>query len=132
VVKVFRVVMAAAVLLAVAACGGADSKVLETVPAGDAAEILGSDPGVVLLDIRTPEEFTAGNIAGSVNIDFYAADFRSRIEALDRDATYVVYCRSGNRSDSAMDLFDELGFSSVYEVEDGILGWVAAGLPVGG
>lgn len=127
-----RVALMTAILVMMVGCGGSDSAVLDTVPAAEAASILDTRPEAVLLDIRTPEEFADGNITGSVNIDFYAADFRSRLEALDRDATYIVYCRSGNRSDSAMDLFADLKFTSVYEVQDGILGWVAAGLPVGG
>jgi rhodanese-related sulfurtransferase len=112
------------------ACGSAAT--LETVPAAEAATVLDTEPGVVLLDIRTPEEFSDGRIAGSINIDFYAADFSNRLGSLDRETTYVVYCRSGNRSDSAMDIFADLGFKSVYEVDGGILGWVGAGLPVTG
>jgi rhodanese-related sulfurtransferase len=121
-----------AVAVVVAGCGGGSTAVLDTVPAAEAASILETEPGVVLLDIRTPEEFRAGRIAGSVNIDFYASDFRDRLSALDRDDKYVVYCRSGNRSDSAMDIFADLGFNSVYEVGGGIIGWIGAGLPVSG
>jgi len=113
------------------ACGGSSTGVLDTVPALEAASVLDSQPDAVLLDIRTPQEFAEGRIAGSANIDFYAADFRSRLDALDRDTTYVVYCRSGNRSDSAMDIFADLGFTSVYEVDGGIISWVNSGLPVG-
>lgn len=119
---------------AVVACGGgtSDTGVLDTVPALEASEVLDQNPNAVLLDIRTPAEFAEGRIAGAVNIDFYASDFRDRLSALDRDVTYVVYCRSGNRSDSAMDIFADLGFTSVYEVDGGILSWVNSGLPLGG
>jgi rhodanese-related sulfurtransferase len=121
------------VVMLLAACGGDSSTgVLDTVPALEAASVLDSRPDAVLLDIRTPQEFAEGRIAGSVNIDFYEADFRSRLDALDRDTTYVVYCRSGNRSDSAMDIFTDLGFTSVYEVDGGIISWVNSGLPIGG
>ena len=54
-----------------------------------------------LLDVRTPEEFAAGHLAGAENIDFYAADFADQIDALDQGEQYVVYCRSGNRSGQA-------------------------------
>ena len=128
--KLARTVVALGLVAAVSACGGGSAASLETVPAREAAEVLQSQPDAVLLDIRTPEEFAASRVEGSINVDFYAADFRDRIAALDRDTTYVVYCRSGNRSASAMELFDELGFTSVYEVEDGILAWVGAGLPL--
>jgi phage shock protein E len=85
-----------------------------------------------VLDIRTPEEFGDGHVEGALNIDFYAADFADRIGDLDRDAVYVVYCRSGNRSGQAMALFEELGFTAVHELDGGILTWVAEGLPLVG
>lgn len=115
-------------LSVVAACGGSTA-VVEEVSAAEAATILEGD-GVVLLDIRTPEEFAEARIDGALNIDFYAADFAARLDALDKDATYVVYCRSGNRSGQALPTFDDLGFSAVHAVDGGILAWVEAGLPV--
>lgn len=91
-----------------------------------------SEAGTVVLDIRTPEEFADGRVEGALNIDFYAADFADRIAALDRNATYVVYCRSDSRSGQAMDLFRDLGFAAVHEIDGGILSWIQAGLPVVG
>lgn len=117
--------------LVVAACGGGSTtRVIETVSPEVAAERLAEAPAPVVLDIRTPEEVAAGRLAGAVNIDFYEADFADRIAALDRDAGYVVYCRSGSRSGQAMELFDSLGFSNVTEIDGGIVAWSAAGLPV--
>jgi phage shock protein E len=113
-----------------AACGGDTATgTLETVDAAAFAD-LASEPATVILDIRTLEEFDSGHIDGSVNIDFYAADFADQIGALDRDTQYVVYCRSGNRSGQAMDLFAELQFNTVYELGEGIVAWSAAGLPL--
>lgn len=114
--------------LLAASCGGATAA-LETVPAGDAAALVGR-PDVVVLDIRTPAEYGEGIIEGAVNIDFYEPDFADRLDALDKSLHYVVYCRSGNRSAQAMPLFDDLGFSSVTEIDGGILSWVGAGLAV--
>lgn len=90
--------------------------------------IAGGD--VAVLDVRTPEEFAEGHVAGATLIDFYAPDFAERIAALDRDATYVVYCRSGNRSSQATALMAERGFPAVSDVEGGVLAWEAAGLPL--
>ena len=130
-----RTAMVFLVLAAVTltACGGgsdtATAPALRTVDAGTAAEVL--DEGqAVLLDIRTPEEFDAGKIAGSVNIDYYADDFAALLDDLDKDATYVVYCRSGNRSGASMEIFADLGFESIYEIDGGIVEWDAAGLPI--
>ncbi len=124
--------IAAALLLAVTlvagACGGSSTAQLDTVGPVAAAEAI-AEPGAILLDIRTPQEVAEGQIAGAVNIDFYERDFRDRLAALDRDASYVVYCRSGNRSGQAMGLFEELGFTDVTEVDGGIVAWLQAGLP---
>jgi rhodanese-related sulfurtransferase len=116
-----------AVSLTLVACGGSDTAVVETVDPGTADDIL-AESGTVLLDIRTPEEFVEARIDGAVNIDFYAADFADQIGALDRDTEYVVYCRSGNRSGQAMDLFRDLGFTAVHEIDGGIVNWIQAGL----
>lgn len=123
--RILTLTLAAAI--AFAACGGSDTGVIETVSPGTASDLIAA-PGTILLDIRTPEEFTEARIDGSVNIDFYAADFADQIGALDRDADYVVYCRSGNRSGQAMDLFRELEFTSVHEIDGGIVNWIQAGL----
>lgn len=125
--RLIALVIALAAVLT--ACGGASTDVTQTVDAATAADLLAEGDGV-LLDIRTPEEFAAGKIAGSQNIDFYAADFAAQLDRLDKDATYFVYCRSGNRSSLSMNTFADLGFSSVYEIDGGILNWNAAGLPI--
>ncbi|HSM01023.1 MAG TPA: rhodanese-like domain-containing protein [Acidimicrobiia bacterium] len=117
-----------ALLVLVAACSSSATGVIELVGAVEANELLEGD--VVVLDIRTPEEYAEGHIQGSLNIDFYGADFPDRIGALDADHAYLVYCRSGSRSAQAMSVFEDLGFSEVFELEGGILTWVGEGLPL--
>ena len=85
-------------------------------------EMLGEEE-VVLLDVRTPAETAEGMIEGAREIDFKADDFAARIDSLDRDKTYLVYCRSGNRSGKACALMDELGFEHRYNLEGGYLNW---------
>lgn len=84
----------------------------------------------VILDIRTPEEYESGRIEGAVNIDYYASDFEENLEKLDRDAAYKVYCNSGNRSASALNLMEEMGFTNVVELDGGIQAWNLAQQPV--
>lgn len=118
-----------AAALALAACGGGGD--YQLVDAPSALELAqDSSQEVVVLDIRTPEEFAAGHIADSVMIDFYSPDFRAQLDELDKDASYLVYCRSGNRSSQAMPLFKDLGFTTVSELEGGIITWAEAGLPL--
>jgi rhodanese-related sulfurtransferase len=121
------------ILLALAIVGTACSSsgaVLETVEPQDAAATIAENPGAIVLDIRTPDEYRDGIIEGAVNIDFYAPDFADQLAALDRDATYVVYCRSGNRSGEAMRTFADLDFQEVSEIDGGIVNWYQQGLPV--
>lgn len=121
----------AAALIAVLLVGcSSDSAVLETVDPQAAAEVISTNPDAIVLDIRTPQEYAEGIIEGAVNIDFYAPDFATQLDALDKDATYVVYCRSGNRSGQAMDTFADLGFQQVSDVDGGIVNWYQQGLPV--
>lgn len=84
-----------------------------------------------LIDIRTPEELAeTGYIPGAVNIDFYEDDFRSKLGELDKDQPVMLYCRSGNRSGQASDMLLDLGFTEIYDLAGGIVGWNAAGNPV--
>ncbi|MDP1878568.1 MAG: rhodanese-like domain-containing protein [Actinomycetota bacterium] len=89
-------------------------------------------PGVVVLDVRTPEEYATGYISGAVNIDAQGADFAAQVGTLDPEATYAVYCRSGNRSAGAVAAMSAAGIQHVYELESGIVGWQEAGYPLEG
>lgn len=98
----------------------------------DVAAATIDDPpaGLVVLDVRTPDEFAEARIDGAVMIDFYRDDFRDALAQLDRDVPYVLYCRSGNRSGQTFEMMRDLGFTSVRDVDGGIVSWIDAGLPV--
>jgi rhodanese-related sulfurtransferase len=76
----------------------------------------------VILDIRTPEEFVEGHIDGAQNVDFYDS-FESEITKLDKNRAYLIYCRSGNRSNIAKDIFQQMGFKEIYELDGGYNLW---------
>lgn len=88
------------------------------------------EQSVVIIDVRTPEEFADGHIANSINIDFYESDFKKKAGLLDISKTYVIYCRSGRRSASAEKILKDMGFKNLYNVKEGIIGWKNGGLPV--
>ena len=88
------------------------------------------DPDFVILDIRTPGEYQSGHLKNAVLIDYYSKSFVDNIGRLDRGKSYLVYCRSGNRSARSMDLFKKLQFKKIYHLSSGINSWYAAGLPV--
>lgn len=96
----------------------------------DAFADLASQPGTVVLDVRTPDEFASGHLPGAVNLDVTSADFEAGLAGLDRAATYALYCRSGNRSADAMERMGAAGFGSLAHLEGGIGSWQAAGRPV--
>ena len=86
--------------------------------------------GLVVLDVRTPEEFAAGHIAGAVDLDLQGGAFETGVAALDPKSPYFVYCQSDNRSGQAVAYLQQQGFDSIYELEGGIGAWQAAGLAV--
>jgi rhodanese-related sulfurtransferase len=124
--------LAMVVLLLVTACSsGSDTATIELVSPADAAQVIEDDPaGLVVLDIRTPEEFNEARLADAVNVDFYDADFADQLDALDKNDPYVMYCRSGNRSSEAIKTMKDLGFVEVYEIDGGIANWYDSGFPV--
>jgi len=67
----------------------------------------------MIIDVRTPAEFAGGHLDGAVNIDIQSPDFAEKIGQLDRAGSYVVYCRSGNRSGMAMAQMLDMGFTDV-------------------
>ena len=89
-----------------------------------------AQPGVIILDVRTPEEFNAGHIANAININVADSNFSSEVSKLDKNATVAVYCRSANRSAVATKEMAELGFTDMYDMQGGIIDWEAAGGPV--
>ncbi|MGD2061236.1 MAG: rhodanese-like domain-containing protein [Acidimicrobiia bacterium] len=117
--------------LTLAACGGTQTAAPTLVDAGAAQELIDTDPELVVLDIRTPEEVATGTLpAADEFVDFYSPRFQAQIGELDRDAAYLVYCRSGNRTREATRIMSDLGFTDVYELDGGILAWVSNGLPL--
>jgi rhodanese-related sulfurtransferase len=98
----------------------------------EARDLLGKrsgDPRFVLLDVRTPKEFDAERIEGAVMVDYLSPAFRDEMAKLDREKTYLVYCRTGNRSNGALKAMRELGFRSLLHLAGGIMKWKEAGFP---
>lgn len=83
------------------------------------------DPDFVIVDVRSAEEFNTGHLDGALNIPIKSPDFAEQIEALDKSATYLVYCYVGIRSARAMDLMKEKGFEKVFNLEGGLGKWEA-------
>lgn len=89
-----------------------------------------AEAGVITLDVRTPGEFAEGHVEGARLIDFQSGNFENEIAALDKNATYAVYCRSGNRSGQAVKVMQEAGFKNLFNMDGGVIDWANAGLPL--
>ena len=67
----------------------------------------------IVIDVRTPEEFDTGHLAGALNINWESAEFMQAVDVLDKSANYAIYCRSGNRSAQAIDMMASMGFTNL-------------------
>ena len=83
----------------------------------------------VILDVRTAGEFAEGHVENALNIDYYSETFEDELNQLDKTKTYLVYCRSGGRSRSAVDIMEGLNFREVYHMLGGIVQWQAEEMP---
>lgn len=95
-----------------------------SITAEKAQSLIDKNKYLVILDVRTPGEFHAGHIEGAQLLDVTQDSlFQEGIKTMDKSKTYLVYCRSGQRSRKACSLMQDQGISDVYNLEEGYLGW---------
>ncbi|NJB87144.1 rhodanese-related sulfurtransferase [Lewinella marina] len=78
-----------------------------------------AEPGTVI-DVRNPQEFADYHLEGARNINYLGSDFLERMEELDPEKTYLVYCRSGRRSVRACTLMKNAGLKNLIHLDGGI------------
>jgi len=86
---------------------------IDVISIGD-FETKSSKKNTLVIDVRTPEEVAEGHLPSSVNINFLGENFAQEIDVLNKKTTYLVYCKSGNKSRKAADLMQKAGFKHVY------------------
>lgn len=123
--------------LALAGCGGETAAPaveeidLTTLPDSvdvDTVNAVRDNPGVLLLDVREPDEYDAGHIPNITLIPM--GEVAARLAELPKDKEIIVTCRTGNRSGQVADFLRDQGFTNVHNMEGGIVAWEAAGYPV--
>ena len=108
------------------ACGQAKENdqgaVYVNITAEEAKQIMDSEEGYIILDVRTQEEYDQGHIPGAILIPNTEIEARAEKELPDKDQLILVYCRSGNRSKKAAEILVELGYTNIKEF-GGIIDW---------
>ena len=110
-----------------------DSTRIIAVSAKEAADLIdkhNGDNDFAILDIRTPGEFQSGHLSKSILVDFYSQTFVDQLSRLDKEKTFLIYCRTGNRSTKSLEIFKKLKFQKVYHMASGISAWNSEGFAV--
>lgn len=96
---------------------------ITTVNVEEAKRLMTENKDLILLDVRTPGEIADGKIPNALEIDYQGDDFEAKIDKLDKDATYLVYCKAGGRSTNAAKMMQEKGYGHIYNLEGGYTAW---------
>jgi len=117
-------------ILLISITASLEAQTKKEVNSKEVSALIHKDQKLVVLDVRTADEFKEGHIKGAINIDIRGEDAFARIDKLNRNAGYIVYCRTHHRSGLAVEHMINSGFSKVYQMMDGFPGWLDNKLPV--
>lgn len=84
----------------------------------------------VVLDTRTPSEYSKGHLADAKFFNYNASDYWDQINKLDKNKVYLVYCHSGGRSGKTLSFMKQNGFKEAHNLSGGIVAWKRAGYAV--
>ena len=97
--------------------------ITKNIEADEAKKMLESNPDIMVLDVSTPEETNQGILQKAIIIDIYDPGFNAKIDQLDKEKTYIVYCAAGGRSATACQIMTEKGFKKLYNLSGGYRAW---------
>ena len=121
-------VLLAALILALAGCGSSgtegngDLPKVTNITAQEGLDMMEDNPDIILVDVRTEGEYKAEHIPGAVLLPVDSITETAGDVIPDKDAVYIVYCRSGNRSATAALMLIDLGYRNIYDM-GGIIDW---------
>lgn len=124
----FRSLIFLVLSLTILSCNGQSVTNAKVIEAKDFFEKINAAQNLQLLDVRTPEEFAAEHIDNAKNVNWLGDTFILDAEKFDKTKPLFIYCKSGSRSKLAGKKLEELGFTTIYELEGGFLKWSAEGL----
>ena len=87
------------------------------------------NPNFIILDVSTPKEFASQHLENAFNVNLLSRTFKYRLYVLDKDKTYLIYCKLGARSKVAQKVMKKTGFRAVYNIIGGTILWEEEGLP---
>ncbi len=109
------------------AISGGQQLCYKTISVSDANAMIQSSPNLLVVDVRTPQEYAQGHLKGATNIPL--SDLPVQIGGLDRNRPILVYCQTGVRSAQASAILVNAGFTQVYDMDGGITAWINSGYP---
>ena len=101
-----------------------------TITPESARELIEKEPDITILDIRPNADFKREHIPGAVNLDYDGNQFQSKVEKLDKNQPYIIYCKSGVRGGYFMEKMRESGFVGAYNILGGFVAWKISKLPL--
>ena len=130
-----RVLYLTFVLISFVACGQKDNVKSNGTNADQASislispdDLNSANKDILLIDVRTPQEFASGHLENAVNMNYFDSDFYANFKTLDKNKAVYLYCKSGRRSANAAEKLEDMGFAKIYDLDGGVLNWQAKGL----
>jgi rhodanese-related sulfurtransferase len=122
-----KIIILLGVLLSIYACQSSNGQTVLT-PSQYQTAINKSDK-VIIIDVRTPDEYKEGHLKNAINVDYYNNQFSVIMSTYPKDANIYLYCRSGNRSGKAASILKDLGYTNVFDMAGGFTAWTEQNLP---
>ena len=130
-----KILLLTFVLISFMACGQKENAKSNSTNAGQAsislispADLNKANKDILLIDVRTPQEFASGHLENAVNINYFDSDFNEQFKTLDKNKAVYLYCKSGRRSANAAEKLEDMGFVKIYDLEGGVVNWQSKGL----
>jgi rhodanese-related sulfurtransferase len=93
----------------------------------EAKSLIESNSSLIILDVRTREEYDSGHIDGAILIP--VSELEDRLDELSKEEELLIYCRTGNRSTNSVNILKANGYTKIFHMKDGIITWIQAGYP---